>query len=31
MKVEAAIELLTPGELEVARQDWRRDPQHLEI
>lgn len=26
MKVEAAINLPTPGALEVAKQDWRRDP-----
>jgi hypothetical protein len=26
MKVEAAIDLLTPGPLETAKQDWRRDP-----
>ena len=26
MKIEAAIQLLTPGQFEVAKQDWRRDP-----
>jgi hypothetical protein len=26
MKIEHAIAMLTPGQLEVAKQNWRRDP-----
>ena len=26
MKIETALHLLTPGSLDLAKQDWRRDP-----